>query len=57
LERRLGIRANDRKRRKLHQAVEDEGFGRGFMAFLDSIDHKLKEGNDYEPEEYEFSDG
>ena len=31
LERKLGIAANDRKRRRLNQVVEEEGFGKGFM--------------------------
>ena len=59
LERRLGIRANARKRRKLNQVVEEEGFGRGFMDFIDGIETKVKtqavEG--YRPQEYVFSDG
>jgi len=59
LERRLGIKASDRKRRKLNQEVEDEGFGKGFMNFIDGIEKKIKnlKEDDYVPENYEFSDG
>jgi hypothetical protein len=59
LERRLGIKANDRKRRKLNQAVEEEGFGRGFMSFIDDIEKKVKTipPEEYRPQDYQFSDG
>ena len=57
LERRLGVR-DLKKRRKLNQAVEEEGFGRGFMEFIDEIEVKVKgEKERYVPKEYEFSDG
>ena len=42
LERKLGIAANDRKRRRLNQVVEEEGFGKGFMQFVDGIEQKVK---------------
>ncbi len=35
-----------------------EGFGKGFMNFIDGIGDKLKKGKEeYRPEEYVFSDG
>ena len=57
LERKLGIAANDRKRRRLNQVVEEEGFGKGFMQFVDGIEKKVKGLVDYKPLDYEFSDG
>lgn len=49
LERKLGIAANDRKRRRLNQVVEEEGFGKGFMQFVDGIEQKVKGLVDYKP--------
>jgi hypothetical protein len=42
LERKLGIKKDSKKRRKLNQAVEQEGFGSGFMDFIDGIEKKVK---------------
>lgn len=44
LERKLGAGKDSKKRRKLNQAIEVEGFGKGFMDFIDGIDSKLKKG-------------
>jgi hypothetical protein len=42
LERKLGIKKDGKKRRKLNQAVEQEGFGSGFMEFIDGIEKKVR---------------
>ena len=59
LERKLGIKKDTKKRRKLNQAVEQEGFGSGFMDFIDGIEKKVKlmPEDEYQPKDYEFSDG
>lgn len=59
LERKLGIKKDTKKRRKLNQAVEQEGFGTGFMDFIDGIEKKVKlmPEEEYLPQDYEFSDG
>lgn len=58
LEKKLGAGKDAKKRRKLNQAIEVEGFGKGFMDFIDGIEGKLKNGqDDYVPQNYEFSDG
>lgn len=57
LERKLGAK-DSKKRRKLNDAIETEGFGTGFMDFIDGIEGKLgAEEEAYEPKEYVFSDG
>lgn len=58
LEKKLGIKNNSKKRQKVNQAIEDEGFGKGFMDFLDQLDGKIAvDPKQYKPQEYEFSDG
>jgi hypothetical protein len=59
LERKLGIKKDTKKRTKLNQAVEQEGFGSGFMDFIDGIEKKVKlmPEEEYLPQDYEFSDG
>jgi hypothetical protein len=44
LEKKLGIKgaANERKRRKLNRDIGLEGFGNGFMDFIDGIGSKIK---------------
>lgn len=43
LERKLGIKTCDRKRRKLNSAIEQEGYGTGFMKFIDGIKSKVND--------------
>jgi hypothetical protein len=43
LERKLGVKKDSKKRRKLHQTVEQEGFGTGFMDFIDGIEKKVRD--------------
>ena len=59
LEKRLGVKKDSKKRRKLNQAVEQEGYGTGFMDFIDGIEKKVREmkPEEYLPKDYEFSDG
>lgn len=59
LEKRLGIKSNDaKKRKKLNKTIGQEGYGTGFLDFLDDIENKIKmNAKQYEPKEYEFSDG
>jgi hypothetical protein len=51
------MKKNPKKKDKVTKVIEEEGFGKGFMTFLDGITGKLENIDDYEPEEYEFSDG
>lgn len=42
----------------MNQAIGAEGFGTGFMDFIDDIGNKLTMNSKaYTPKEYEFSDG
>jgi len=45
LERKLGIKTCDRKRRKLNSAIEQEGYGTGFMKFIDGIKTKVNDND------------
>ncbi|CDW86880.1 nucleolar mif4g domain-containing protein 1 [Stylonychia lemnae] len=58
LEKKLGIKNDPKKRKKVNQAIEVEGYGTGFMDFLDGIENKIKSKKEvYRPQDYEFSDG
>lgn len=50
LEKKLGIKNDAKKRKKINKAIGLEGFGDGFMDFLDDIENKLqKDTNQYKP--------
>jgi hypothetical protein len=52
LEKKLGLKGDTaKKRRKLNQAIEVEGFGTGFMSFIDDIGNKVSniKEDDYVP--------
>jgi hypothetical protein len=42
LEKKLGIK-DEKKRKKVNQAIGQEGYGNGFLDFLDSIGTKVKQ--------------
>lgn len=41
LEKKLGIKNNDKKKKKIFKSIEEEGFGTGFLDFLDDIENKI----------------
>ena len=54
LERKLGFKDEKRKKRNIIQ-TEMEGFGKGFITFLDSLDKKVKQNIDkYSKQDYDF---
>ena len=56
LEKKLGIKGNDKKKKKIHSTI-DMDVGTGFMDFLDDIGKKIKiDPKQYKPQEYIFSD-
>ena len=58
LERKLGIKNDEKRKQRVNQQIESIGFGKGFMSFIDSIGTKVKSNSkSYRPQEYEFSDG
>lgn len=58
LEKKLGIKNNDKKKKKINTLIDKEGFGDGFMNFIDGIEEKVKvDKSYYKPQEYVFSDG
>ena len=58
LEKKLGIKNDPKKKKRVIKSLEQEGLGDGFMDFLDGIENKLKMKKDtYKPQEYVFSDG
>ena len=58
LERKLGIKNDEKRKQRINQQIEQIGFGTGFMSFIDSIGTKVRSGGkSYRPQEYQFSDG
>ena len=58
LEKKLGIKNDAKRKKRLYKEAEVEGLGKGFMDFLDNVTSKVKMDNKkYKPEEYEFSEG
>jgi hypothetical protein len=57
LERKLGLSNDEKRKRRNDKQTDLEGFGLGFMEFLDGIEKKAKmKKEDYKKEEYKFND-
>jgi hypothetical protein len=41
LEKKLGVKNNEKRKKKLNKIIDVEGFGDGFMDFLDGIENKI----------------
>lgn len=56
LERKLGFGKDTKRRERNNTQTDMEGFGRGFMSFIDSIERKAK-NFDYKPpsDDYDFN--
>jgi hypothetical protein len=58
LEKKLGIKNDAKRKKKVNKEIEGLGFGTGFMDFIDGIETKvIKSKKEYKPQEYVFSDG
>ena len=58
MESKLGMKGNKKMKQKVHQSIENEGMGIGFLDFLDEIANKVKMKNlkEYKKQEYDFND-
>lgn len=57
LEKKLGIK-DSKQRKKINNMIGKEGYGDGFLDFLDDIQNKVSMNRkQYKPQDYEFSDG
>lgn len=56
LEKRLGFKSDKKRRDRNNKQTEMEGFGMGFMDYLDNLNRKVKmDVSKYsQPEEYDF---
>ena len=56
LEKQLGLKGNQKAKRKLNKQLDSEGMGLGFLDFLDEIDINLKQGKKFTKKDYDFLD-
>lgn len=56
LEKKLGLKNNEKMKKKVTKKIEMEGMGVGFLDFLDEITETVKDNKKFKQKEYDFLD-